>query len=203
MSKQLQSDWFVRNTRVNAILTWVLVGLLTLTVVGSVLQELFAQAVIAGVAVAVAVVPAVVERSWKHAMPWPLVFLASLPQALGLFGLDFVADVLVGIGLAALALLGVVALQMTTTVRMTPSFAIVFVTIATLAVTGLWAVGSAASAAVFGTAFVESNDQLMTIFTAAALGGVGTGLVFRWTFRRRLGREPTDGAVADSHGEFA
>ncbi|WP_198665625.1 hypothetical protein [Haloprofundus halophilus] len=206
MSQQLQPNWFVRSTRANAILAWLLVGLLAVTVVGSVLQNLFAQAAIAGVAVAVAVVPALVDRSWTHAMPWPLVFLASLPQALGLFGLDFVADVLVGVGLATLALLGVVALQMTTTLRMTPSFAVVFVTIATLAVTGLWAVGSAASASVFGTAFVDSNDQLMTVFTAAALGGAGTGLAFRRTFRRRLGRDQTDAAetaVADAGGEFA
>jgi hypothetical protein len=189
MSQQLPSNWFLRDKFLNALVAWFLVGTLVAAFLGSILQGLLAQAAIAGVTALVALIPPVSSRSWVRMMPWPLLLIASLPQAIGLFQLDFVADIVVGVGLATLALLVVVALQMTTTLRMTPSFATVFVVIAALAVVGLWAVGSAFSAAAFGTAFVKSNDQLMVIFTAAAIGGISTGIAFRWIFRRRLREE--------------
>jgi hypothetical protein len=115
-----------------------------------------------------------------------MLFLASLPLVLKAFGPSFVADTVVALGIAALALLVVVVLQMTTAVRMTPNFAIGFVVIATLATAGFWALGSAASARYLGTGFIQTNDELMIVFTSALVASLVSALVFRWYFRRRL-----------------
>lgn len=186
MSQALPEEWFIKDARLNAVIAWVLTGVLVLVAVANFLAGLFVTMAIATVAAAVALTPAVVRRSWTRTIPWPLLLLASLPLAIGAFGPSFLGDMLFAFGIAALALLVVVALQMTTTVRMTPNFAIGFVVIATLATAGFWALGSAASARYLGTAFVETNDQLMVIFTAALLASVVSALVFRWYFGRRL-----------------
>jgi signal transduction histidine kinase len=141
---------------------------------------------LAAVAAAVALVPAVVSRVWTRTIPWPMLLLASLPLVVGAFSPSFVGDTIFALGIAALAILVVVALQMTTTVRMTPNFAIAFVVLTTLATAGFWALGSAASAQLFGTRFIETNDQLMAIFTSALVASGISALAFRWYFGRVL-----------------
>jgi hypothetical protein len=98
----------------------------------------------------------------------------------------FFDDIVTGISVATLAMLVVVALELTTAVRMTPQFAIFFTVIVTLAIAGFWAVGSAASATYLGTTFIKTNTELMTIFTATLIAGVIAGVLFWLYFRRRL-----------------
>lgn len=180
MSQTLPEEWFIKNASVNAVLAWVLTALLGVT---AALHFLFGSLVVVGIAATatvVAVVPAVVLRSWRRTVPWPLLALAVLALLVG-FGPSFLGDTIV-----ALAMLVVVTLQLTTPVRMTPDFAIGFVVIATLGTAGLWALGSAASARYLGTSFVETNEQLMIVFTATLLASLVAGVVFRWYFRRQL-----------------
>ncbi|MFC7068586.1 hypothetical protein [Halobaculum lipolyticum] len=189
MSHQLPEEWVVRDARVNAGIAWTVTAVLALVAVVAVLDGLLAMAAVAAVATFVAVVPPLVARAWTHTVSWPLLLVASVPLAVGTGRPGFLGDVVVGVSVATLALLVVVALQLVTSVRMTPGFAVVFVVIATLATAGFWAVGSAASAVLFGTRFLETNDELMAVFTAAAVAGVGAGLLFRWYFRRLLVRD--------------
>ncbi|MFC4360312.1 hypothetical protein ACFO0N_20390 [Halobium salinum] len=186
MSQALPEEWFIKDARLNAAIAWVLTGLLVLTAVSNFFSGLLVAMAIAAVAAAVAVVPAAAHRSWTRTVPWPMLLLASLPLLVGAFSPSFLGDTLSALGIAALAILVVVALEMTTTIRMTPNFAIGFVMIATLATAGFWALGSAASARYLGTAFVETNAQLMTVFTSALLASVVSALLFRWYFRRQL-----------------
>lgn len=172
-------------SRQNAALAWVLTALLGVT---AVLHFLFGSLVVmavAAVAAAVAIVPTVVLGSWRHTVPWPMLLLAGLGLLVG-FGPSLVGDFVFAAAIAALAILVVVVLQMTTPVRMTPSFAIGFVVVATMATASLWALGSAASARWLGTTFLESNDQLMYVFTGALLASLVSALAFRWYFRRQL-----------------
>jgi hypothetical protein len=84
---------------------------------------------------------------------------------------------------------------------MTPNFAVGFVVVSTLGTAGLWALGSAASARYLGTPFVETNDELMLVFTAALLASLVAALAFRWYFRRQLRANvapETDGEVGSS-----
>lgn len=186
MSQQLPEEWFTKDTRLNAGIAWLLTGLLLIAAIGNFSSGSFTTAVFAAAAAIVAVVPAYVHRSWHRTVPWSLLLIASLPFLLSAAPLTFADEFLSAIGLAMLAMLVVVALQLTTTVRMTPRFALFFVTIATMGITGVWAVGSAASAAYLGTEFVQTNRQLMYLFIAATLAGVVAAGLFRWHFRRQF-----------------
>lgn len=189
MSRQLPEEWFVRDARINAAISWTITIALVAIAVLAFLAGLLAILAVAAVAAFVAIVPPAVASTWTRTISWPLLAIAAIPLAVGTGQPGFFGEVIIGLSVATLALLVVVALQLVTTVRMTPNFAIVFVVIATLATAGFWAVGSAASAVLVGTAFVETNDALMYVFTAAAVAGLGAGLVFRWYFRRLLSRD--------------
>lgn len=185
-SQSLPEEWFIKDARLNATIAWLLIAVLVATAIVNFLAGLFVTMAIAAVAAAVALVPALVSGVWTRTTPWPMLLLASLPLVVGAFSPSFLGDTIFALGIAALAILVVVALQMTTTVRMTPNFAIGFVILATLATAGFWALGSAASARLFGTRFVETNDQLMLIFTSALVASVVSAVVFRWYFGRLL-----------------
>lgn len=185
-SQSLPEEWFVKDARLNAAIAWVMTALIGLAAVVSFFAGLFVPMAVAAVAVAVAIVPAAVKRSWTRTVPWPMLLLASLPLLVGALSPSFLGDTIFALGIAALAILVVVALQMTTTVRMTPNFAIGFVVLATLATAGFWALGSAASARYLGTNFIETNDELMIIFTSALIASLFSALIFRWYFRRQL-----------------
>ncbi|EMA53152.1 hypothetical protein [Halococcus thailandensis] len=109
-----------------------------------------------------------------------------LPFGLSAAELPFVAGFVRSIAVATLALLVVVTLQLTTTVRMTPGFAVWFATIATLGVAGIWAFGSWLSAEYLGTVFFATNRELMVFFLTTLVAGLIAAGVFVWYFRRRL-----------------
>ncbi|SDC44256.1 hypothetical protein [Natrinema hispanicum] len=196
MGQERPKEWFVTDTRANAVLTWALTGALSITVITHLFAGRFVGAAFAAVAVAVAVVPPLIARSWTHTLPWPLLTIASLPLALAPLQPTLRVQFVVGIGVAALGMLVVSALQLTTTLRMTPAFAVVFVVIATLAVAGFWAVGSAFAAAYLGGTFAETNDELMRTFSVALIAGLASGLVFwqyfRWQLRRTHATPPQE-----------
>ena len=186
MSQPLPEEWFIKNTRVNALIAWVFAVTFILIAIVSFINILFVETVMAAIAAFVAISPAIVDRSWTRTIPWPLLLVASLPLFIATAQPGFFDDIVTGISVATLAMLVVVALELTTTVRMTPQFAIVFTVIVTLATAGFWAVGSAASATYLRTMFIKTNTELMTIFTATLIAGIIAGVLFWLYFRRRL-----------------
>jgi hypothetical protein len=186
MSQQLPEEWFIKDSRINAAIAWLLVAVLVAVAITALLEFLLVRMALAAVAAFVAIAPALAGGSWTRTVPWPLLLVCALPLAAGAVGLTFFADFVTGLSIAALGMLVVVSLQLTSSVRMTPNFAVFFVVLATMATAGFWAVGSAASARYLGTAFVETNDDLMIIFTAATLAGFVAGGLFRLYFQRRL-----------------
>jgi hypothetical protein len=186
MSRQLPEEWFVKDTRINAAIAWLLVGALVAVAVTAFLEFLLVRMVLAALAALVAIAPALVSRTWTRTVPWPLLLICAIPLSIRGIGIGFFVDFITGLSIAALGMLVVAALQSTGSVRMTPNFAVVFVVLVTMATAGFWAVGSAASAQYLGTSFVESNDDLMTIFTAATLAGGVAGGLFQVYFRRQL-----------------
>ncbi|WP_435359022.1 hypothetical protein [Haloarchaeobius sp. DFWS5] len=189
MSQQLQTEWFVTDGKWNAVIAWTITGILVLAAVNNLLDFRLVDLLLAGTAVVLASIPAVVSRSWTRTVPWPLVFIAALPILVGSLDPTFFKLAVIGAGVAALGMLLVVDLQLTTAVRMTPGFAVWFVVMMTLAFAGAWAVSSAFEAAYFGGTFVQTNTELMNIFTAALVGGLVGGLAFRLYFRRELRRQ--------------
>jgi hypothetical protein len=186
MSQQLPEEWFVRDSRINAAIAWLLVGALVAVAITAFLEFLLVRMALAAVAAFVAIAPALAGRTWTRTVPWPLLLVCTIPLAAGALGVGFFADFVTGLSIAALGMLVVAALQSTGSVRMTPNFAVVFVVLVTMATAGFWAVGSTASAQYLGTSFVETNDDLMIIFTAATLAGFVAGGLFQVYFRRQL-----------------
>jgi hypothetical protein len=178
-------QWFVRESGRNAALSWFLVGIVLAFAFTAVLVGQFVVAGFALAVVAVGLAPVAATGSWRTMLPFPFLFIAALPLAVSVFTPDVATDLLTALSIATLALLVVVDLHLLTAVRMTPAFATFFVVLSTLATAGFWAVGAGVAHAVWGTAFVQTNRQLMSVFTTTAVGGLVAGVVFRWYFRRR------------------
>lgn len=78
------------------------------------------------------------------------------------------------------------------------AFAVVVVVIATLAVAGFWAVGSAVAAAHLGGTFVETNDELMQTFSVALIAGLVFWQYFQWRLHRAHATPPQRGGIDDT-----
>lgn len=180
--------------RVNALVAWALVAFVGIVVVvtfvrGDVLGSAFALALLV-----LAVVPPVAYRRLGVMLPWEVLVLAILP----LVGILFTRPALTGrfvtyLSVATLALVIAVELHAFTSVEMTPSFAVLFVVIATMATAGVWAVVRWVSDVTLGTAFLldpslteeQVETRLMWEFVYSTGAGIAAGVIFELYFRRR------------------
>jgi hypothetical protein len=200
--------------RINAVLAWLLVAVVTLTAVvdglrGDVLWAGFALAV-----AALSVVPAVALRSAGTMLPWEVLGLAALPLLSRAFlvgetvaGMTFTGRVSTYLAVAAVALVIAVELDRFTPVRMNEAFAVVFVAVATTAAAGVWALVRWWSDVLVGTSFMLDGRPeavveraLMWDFVAATVAGLAAGVLFELYFRRRRA-DPTPTAPTDTGGE--
>ena len=189
----------VENQRVNAALTWVLVAFLTtMAAAAGVEGDLLWTGFVAALVV-LAVVPAAAYRSVEAMLPWEVLLLASLPvvgrvvvvgEQVG--GVMLTGRVATYLGVAAVALIIAVELDVFSSVRMNHTFAILFVVIATMAAAGVWALVQWLTDVFLGTTFLLDGrpegvieTALMWDFVAATAAGVGAGLLFEYYFRRR------------------
>lgn len=193
----------VEARRVNAAVAWGLVALLVLSAIGGVLTgDLVWVAFIAAI-VALVVLPAVRFRDPRAMLPWEVLALATLPVLTRLLvtGVEILGVTLTGristyFAVAAVALIVAVELDVFTPVRMTHTFAVFFVVIATMAAAGVWAVVKWTSDHLLRTAFypppgapvevtTAAHEALMWDFVAATVIGVLAGVLFDWYFRQR------------------
>jgi hypothetical protein len=192
-------DRLVEDERLNAVLSWLLVGFVVLVAASNVAIDDPLWAGFALVVAALAVVPPVRFRTPRAMLPWEVLALAAFP----LVGRTFTLLAEVGTGalatylaVAAVALIVAVHLHVFTPVEMNAAFAVFFVAVATMAAAGVWAVVRFALDTLLGTAFllrpgveeavVERN--LMFEFVYSTIAGVGAGLIFDRYFRRRRAR---------------
>lgn len=175
----------VRDHRNNAILSWLLVGLVGVASVGSLLTGNLLWTVFTGAVVVIAVFPAVSMRNGWMMPPWEVVLLATLPTIGRLFATTIVTGQLATyVSVAALALLVAVDLNAFTPVEMSDGFAVLFVVIATMATAGIWAVLRWSADLFLGTGFLTTERALMLEFVASTFAGVVAGVVFVLYFRR-------------------
>jgi hypothetical protein len=194
----------VERRRPNAILGWTFVGVLCLVVVAALVRRnpLWAGFTLALVCLAVA--PAVAFRQPDAMLPWEVLALASIPslgrlliagQTVG--GVTLTGRITTYVAVAAAALILAVELDVFTPVRMSDSFAVVFVAIATVATAGLWAEVRWLSDVLLGTGFLLDGrpehvieTALMWDFVAATVAGVLAGVLFELYFRRYADTTP-------------
>lgn len=205
MSARQRLGGVVKDHRLNAGVGWVLVAFVGFVVVESLLTGDLLWAGFAAVVGVLALVPAAVHRDPIVMLPWEVLLLAALP----IIGRSFATVPLTSqfatyLSVAALALIIAVELHLFTPVRMTPSFAVLFVVVATMATSGIWAVARWTVDLALGTTFlldpslteVEIETQLMWEFVYSTLAGGAAGVIFEGFFRRRdRGRERLPEAV--------
>jgi hypothetical protein len=192
-------DQILRDARINATIAWLLTGAIVLVALASMLEANLLWAGFASAVVALVVVPPVAFRSPRTMLPWEILLLAGLPilgRAVATFQVS--SQVATYLSVAALALIVAVELHTFTTVRMTPTFAVVFVAITTMAVAGIWAVVRWSLDVLVGTAFLLDSDipesaieeGVMLEFVASTVAGILAGIVFEFYVRRRARIRP-------------
>jgi hypothetical protein len=163
-------------------LSWLLVGVLALSVLENVIDGDLIWTVFLLAALGILVLPAVVLRDWSAILPPEVTALAVLPGVSRAFGLVWVTDYVVYVGVAALALAVVAELVLFTEAEMSHWFADVMVVLTTMAAIGLWAVLQFYSDRYLGTALILSPDAVMWEFIRATVAGVAAALVFELYF---------------------
>jgi hypothetical protein len=188
-----------RSGRINALISWPLVGVLGLVFVESLLDFDRLWMLFVAVTGLVVLVPPLAHREWRVMLPWEMLTLALAPILVrGLSGGEL-GTFAYYLSVAGLALVVTVELHMFTRVRMTHWFAVAFVGMTTLASAAAWTIVRWNADRLLGTAFladatasgVEANTALMVEFLRVTLAGLAAGVLFDAYFKRRgrrLGR---------------
>ena len=172
----------VHDERMNALIGWMLTGIVALTVVESLLTDAFLWSGVAILVVIVAAVPAVVTGEWTVMVPWPLPMVAAaamVVRALGIYG-----EVAGYFAIATLALIGVIELDAFTPVEMTRRFAVAFAALMALAVQGIWTIAQYYSDLWLGTAFLHSQRELQLDIVIVTAIGITMAVLFEWYFEK-------------------
>jgi hypothetical protein len=128
-------------------------------------------------------------------LPWEVSALCALPiLGRALSTVTLTGQLATYLSVAGIALVVAVELHLFTPVRMTDTFAVGFVVVATLAMAGLWAVVRWVADLTLGTTLLLDpalsehviERQLMWEFVASTAAGVIAGLVFTLYVRRRI-----------------
>lgn len=172
----------------NAIVGWLLTGVLALAVVESLVTNAFLWAGFAFVLLVVAVLPSVLTGRWTLMVPWPLLLIGTVAVLLRSF--DAYPEVAGYLGIATLALLVVVELDAFTTVEMSRRFAVAFAVLTTVAIQGLWTIAQFYSDLWVGTEFLHSQRELQVDIVTVTAIAIAMGVVFGWYF----GQVPHDGS---------
>ncbi|QLG50691.1 hypothetical protein [Natrinema halophilum] len=147
--------------------------------------------VFTGFAVAIALLPVAVFRDPLAIPPWDLLILVLLPVVdATVYGESILTGITTYVAVAAVALIVAVEIDRLTAVRMSHSFAVVLVSLTTLAVAGGWNVAQWVADVAFGTDYLldgrsqdAANRALMIEFAYAAVAGFLAGILFDRSFR--------------------
>jgi len=182
-----------KSGRLNAIISWLLVGVLGLVFIESLVDFDRLWMLFVAATTVIVLIPPVAHREWRMMLPWELLTLALLPilvralagGEIGIFGYY--------LSVAALALIVTVELHMFTELRLTDWFAVLFVVMATLASVAAWSVVRWNFDQRLGTEFLiqpgvsqdAANAALMVEFIWVTLAGLVAGVLFDAYFRGR------------------
>lgn len=174
-----------RNGRTNAVLSWLLVGILATVLVESFLETDRHWIVFVAVTGGIVLLPPVAYGDWRVMLPWELLVVALLPILVrGLFGGE-VGTFATYLAIAGVALVVTVELHMFTDLSLTHWFAVTLVVMTTMAVGAAWTVVRWTMDIVFETSFLTTNEALMLEWVSVTLAGFAAGLLFDSYFRGR------------------
>ncbi|MFB6227978.1 MAG: hypothetical protein ABEH88_05255 [Halobacteriales archaeon] len=174
-----------RDSHTNAVLAWVLVGILATVFVESALDVDYGWILFVGTVGVIVLIPLVAYRDWRVMLPWELLVLALLPILVrALFG-GTVGTFATYLSLAAVALLVIVQLHTFTSLSVTSWFAVGLVVLTTLSAEAAWTIFRWNADNLLGTSFLLDNETLMIEWVYVTLAGLAAGVLFDGYFRRR------------------
>ncbi|SFS97042.1 hypothetical protein [Halostagnicola kamekurae] len=201
-------DQLLDDGRRNAIVAWLLVGLLSCASVGVVVTTGVLWSLFALVLVVLAVIPPLAYRTAYVMLPWEVLLMAALPVVGLALGSELLSSQFGAyFAVAAISLVIAVELQSFTPIRLSPGFAVVLVVMGTLASAALWGIVRWGSDVYLGTDFITTNEALMYEWIYSTIAGLFAGVVFTVYFRRqitmadRVPAELTDELAHDRRGE--
>lgn len=189
-------DGLVHHDRTNAVVSWLLTGVVALGAAWSALGGATLWGGFAAFVAAVMALPPLSTRDPTAMVPWPLPGVAALAVAVGASG-SFL-EVAGYVGVAAVAVVVVVELDIFTSVELSRRFAVAFAVLTTMALQALWTVAQFYSDRWLSTTFIRSQTDLQWDFVAVTIVGLVMGWLFQWYFARYenadAGRRPAERA---------
>ena len=190
---ETEFEQLLRDARLNAVLAWLITGTVALVAVGGFLTGDVLWGTFAVAVLLLIIVPPLAFRSVRTMLPWEVLMLATLPligRAVATF--DVSSRIATYLSVAALALIVAVELHTFTSVKMTPTFAVAFVVITTMAAAGIWAAARWSADIWLGTGFLDAlgpneaaiERAVMLEFVASFIAGIAAGLIFEFYVRR-------------------
>lgn len=185
----------IEDHRLNAWLSWGLVGFVGVATVASLVRGDYLWASFAFVVLLLAVLPPLALHNRYATLPWEVTLLTALPILGGAFASwELTSNLATYLSVAAIALVLAVELHLFTSVRMTDSFAVLFVVVATLGTAGAWAVVRWLLDLTLATEFLLDptltedaiEHALMWEFVASTGAGVLAGVFFAFYVRRKV-----------------
>lgn len=174
-----------RDGFVNAVISWLLIGVLGSVFIESVVDGDRLWIVFVAASGVIVLIPPVAYREWRVMLPWELLVLALLPILVrGLFA-GQVGTFASYLAIAGLALIITVELHMFTSLQVSQGFAGAFVVLTTLASVAAWSIIRWNFDQFLGTSYLSTNEALMAEFLWVTLAGVVAGGLFDGYFRRR------------------
>lgn len=180
----------VRGKRMNAVIGWLLTGIVALGAIESILTGVLLWGGFELVIVATVSAPALITSDWTAMVSWPLLAVTTLSAVAGVAG--FPSETVVYITVATLALIFVVELETFASVELSRRFAVVFAVLTTMALQALWTVAQFYSDQWLGTEYMRSLTELQWDFVVVTVVGLGLSGFFQWY----VGRFEPAGAVA-------
>ena len=173
-----------RGGRTNTVLAWAMLALIAVASIYSLLTDDLLWAGFTLVAGVLCVLPAIAARRADGMLPWEVLAVVAIPLFARFVGYGPLEVIGTYISAATLALVVAVLLHSFTTVAMPHWFAVLFVTVTTMALAGVWAVVQWAADVALGTGFVTGLYALMWGLTGATAVGLVAGVLFDLYFKR-------------------
>ncbi len=187
------------NTSRNAILSWMILSALVFLTFMDFMDGRYTWGILSSFAICIILLPALFFKNLSIMPPWYLLMLVALPIVGNAIDYQFFSSsILHYISVATIALLLAAEINWFTSVKMNHKFAILFVFITTLAISGLWYLMQWLLDTNIGTSFILDgrskeavNTAVMYEFMYATVAGIVAGLIFGWYFRSRGGSIPS------------
>lgn len=178
------------NTYRNAILSWIILLVLVSITLMNFMDGRYAWGILNAFTICIILLPSLFFKNFSIMPPWYLLMLVALPMVGNAMGDHlFSSSIPHYISVATIALLVAAEINWFTSVKMDHNFAIFFVFITTLAISGLWHLMQWLLDINLGTSFILDgrsqdtiNAAVMYEFMYATVAGIVAGFIFGWYF---------------------